>query len=141
DEYEVARLHRQSGFEERIADTFEGDYKVHYHLAPPAWPTGKDGRGRPNKRKFGPWMGRAFDLLTAMKPLRGTWADPFAYGADRKLEVALIGWFEDVMAKAPALPHDVALEVLSAPMEIRGYGPVKEAAAEKVQAEVAARLA
>ena len=30
--------------------------------------------------------------------------------------------------------------VLSAPMEIRGYGSVKEAAAEKVQAEVAARL-
>ena len=141
DEYEVARLHRQSGFEERIADSFEGDYKVHYHLAPPAWPTGKDGRGRPNKRKFGPWMGRAFDVLAAMKPLRGTWADPFAYGADRKLEVALIDWFEDVMAKAPALPHDAALEVLSAPMEIRGYGPVKEAAAEKVQAEVAARLA
>ena len=141
DEYEVARLHRQSGFEDRIAGSFEGDYKVHYHLAPPAWPTGKDGRGRPNKRKFGPWMGRAFDLLAAMKPLRGTWADPFAYGADRKLEVALIGWFEDVMAKAPALPHDAALEVLSAPMEIRGYGPVKEAAAEKVQAEVAARLA
>ena len=45
------------------------------------------------------------------------------------------------MAKAPALPHDEALAVLSAPMEIRGYGPVKEAAAEKVQAEVAAHLA
>ncbi|NUH64872.1 indolepyruvate ferredoxin oxidoreductase family protein [Sulfitobacter sp. S0837] len=140
DEYEVARLHRQSGFEERIADTFEGDYKVHYHLAPPAWPTGKDGRGRPNKRKFGPRMGRAFDLLAAMKPLRGTWADPFSYGADRKLEVALIEWYEGVMQAAPALPHDTALEVLSAPMEIRGYGPVKEAAAEKVQAEVAAKL-
>lgn len=140
DEYEVARLHRQSGFEERIADSFEGDYKVHYHLAPPAWPTGRDGRGRPNKRKFGPWMGRAFDLLAAMKPLRGTWADPFSYGADRKLEVGLIDWYEAVMAKAPALPHDEALAVLSAPMEIRGYGPVKEAAAEKVQAEVAARL-
>ncbi len=140
DEYEVARLHRQSGFEDRIADSFEGDYKVHYHLAPPAWPTGRDGRGRPNKRKFGPWMGRAFDLLAAMKPLRGTWADPFSYGADRKLEVGLIDWYEAVMAKAPALPHDEALAVLSAPMEIRGYGPVKEAAAEKVQAEVAARL-
>ncbi|MEX3314790.1 indolepyruvate ferredoxin oxidoreductase family protein [Sulfitobacter sp. PS-8MA] len=141
DEYEVARLHRQSGFEERIADTFEGDYKVHYHLAPPAWPTGKDGRGRPNKRKFGPWISRAFDLLAAMKPLRGTWADPFSYGADRKLEMALIDWYEDVLQAAPALPHDAALAVLSAPMEIRGYGPVKEAAAEKVQAEVAARLA
>ncbi|HAC49545.1 MAG TPA: pyruvate ferredoxin oxidoreductase, partial [Sulfitobacter sp.] len=140
DEYEVARLHRQSGFEERISDSFEGDYKVHYHLAPPAWPTGRDGRGRPNKRKFGPWMGRAFDLLAAMKPLRGTWADPFSYGADRKLEVGLIDWYEAVMAKAPALPHDEALAVLSAPMEIRGYGLVKEAAAEKVQAEVAAHL-
>jgi indolepyruvate ferredoxin oxidoreductase len=35
DEYEVARLHTDTGFLEKIAGQFEGDYKVHYHLAPP----------------------------------------------------------------------------------------------------------
>ena len=140
DEYEVARLHRETGFTERIAAEFEGDYKVHYHLAPPLWPTGHDTRGRPNKRKFGPWMGRAFGLLARMKLLRGTWADPFAYGADRKLEVALIGWFEDVLDKVRSgiTPDNRAamLAIISTPMDIRGYGPVKENAAREVQETV-----
>src|SRR5205823_13067713 len=35
DEYEVARLHTETGFQERIAAMFEGDYTVNYHLAPP----------------------------------------------------------------------------------------------------------
>ena len=35
DEYEVARLHAETGFQEKIAAMFEGDYKVNYHLAPP----------------------------------------------------------------------------------------------------------
>jgi indolepyruvate ferredoxin oxidoreductase len=143
DEYEVARLHRETGFDERIAGMFEGDYKVHYHLAPPMWPTGRDTRGRPFKRKFGPWMGGAFGVLARMKGLRGTWADVFSYGADRRLEVALIGWFEDVLARVAEgdLDAETREKVLALPMEIRGYGPVKEKAAEKVQAEVAALLA
>ncbi len=143
DEYEVARLHSETGFAERIASEFEGDYRIHYHLAPPLWPTGKDTRGRPFKRKFGPWMGRAFGLLSSMKGLRGTWADPFAYGADRKLEVSLIPWFEGLMDQVAAsdLPEETRVALLSAPMEIRGYGPVKEKAAHAVQAEVAAKLA
>ena len=140
DEYEVARLHRETGFAERIAAEFEGNYKVHYHLAPPLWPTGHDTRGRPDKRKFGPWIGHVFGLLARMKPLRGTWADPFAYGADRKLEVALIGWYEDVLDKVRSdiTPDNRAamLAILSAPMDVRGYGPVKEKAARKVQETV-----
>ena len=143
DEYEVARLHTQTGFAERIAQEFEGDYSINYHLAPPMWPTGHDTRGRPFKRKFGPWMGKGFEVLARMKGLRGSWADPFAYGADRRLEVALIGWYEDVMTRVAGLDMDDAakLELLAAPMEIRGYGPVKEKAAEVVQAHVAAKLA
>jgi indolepyruvate ferredoxin oxidoreductase len=142
DEYEVARLHSRTGFDARIADMFEPGYRVNYHLAPPIWPTGRDTRGRPFKRAFGPWMGRAFGVLARMKGLRGTWADVFAYGADRRLEVALIGWFEEVMQAVAAggLTEEQARTVLAAPMEIRGYGPVKEKAAEKVQAEVAAVL-
>tara|TARA_R110002110_G_scaffold106423_6_gene266805 strand:- start:3806 stop:7204 length:3399 start_codon:yes stop_codon:yes gene_type:complete len=143
DEYEVARLHSQQGFADQIAAEFEGAYRVNYHLAPPIWPTGHDTRGRPVKRAFGPWMGRAFTLLARMKGLRGSWADVFAYGADRRMEVALIGWFEGVLDTVAQsdLPEDDALAVLAAPMDIRGYGPVKEEAAGKVRAEVAALLA
>jgi indolepyruvate ferredoxin oxidoreductase len=142
DEYEVARLHAHSGFTDQIAQDFEGDYKIKYHLAPPLWPTGKDTRGRPFKKTFGPWMGNAFALLARMKGLRCTWADVFRYGADRKLEIALIGWFEEVMeqVKTAALDEEAALAVLTAPMEIRGYGPVKEKAAAQAKEKVAALL-
>lgn len=143
DEYEVARLHSQTGFAERIAEEFEGDYKVKYHLAPPMWPTGRDTRGRPFKRTFGPWMGSAFRLLARMKGLRGSWADVFSYGADRRMEVALIGWYEDLMDQVARsnLTQVDKLALLAAPMDIRGYGPVKEKAADKVRAEVETRLA
>ena len=143
DEYEVARLHSLPEFAARIAADFEGPYKVKYHLAPPMWPTGRDTRGRPFKRAFGPWMGRAFRLLAGMKTLRGTWADVFSYGADCKLEVGLIGWFERLLAQVAIADMDSAekLAILTSPMEIRGYGPVKEAAAQKVQADVSSKLA
>jgi indolepyruvate ferredoxin oxidoreductase len=143
DEYEVARLHTQTGFADQIADQFEGDYAVKYHLAPPLWPTGQDTRGRPFKKTFGPWMGKVFGILAQMKGLRGTWADVFAYSADRKMEVALIEWFENAMEAIATSPLSEArkLAVLTAPMEIRGYGPVKEKAAEQVKADVAKLLA
>ena len=35
DEYEVARLHTDTAFTSKIADMFEGDYKLVHHLAPP----------------------------------------------------------------------------------------------------------
>jgi len=35
DEYEVARLHCSADFTKKIAGLFEGDYQLHYHLAPP----------------------------------------------------------------------------------------------------------
>ena len=35
DEYEVARLHMETGFQERLRQEFEGDFTVKYHLAPP----------------------------------------------------------------------------------------------------------
>lgn len=35
DEYEVARLHSDGTFKQKISDLFEGDYKLRFHLAPP----------------------------------------------------------------------------------------------------------
>src|SRR6185312_4497054 len=35
DEYEVARLYTSGDFEKRIRETFDGDFKLHFNLAPP----------------------------------------------------------------------------------------------------------
>ena len=46
DEYEVARLHMESGFLDELRENFEGDYKV--QLSPrAAVPRGRQGRARP----------------------------------------------------------------------------------------------
>ena len=145
DEYEVARLHTQTGFRDELKKSFDGAYKVNYHLAPPLLPVGKDARGRPRKRQFGQWIEVPFRILARLKRLRGTPLDVFGYTAERRMERDLIGWYEGIIATiitrlASEQPAAV-LPLAKAPMEIRGFGPVKEAAAEKVKAEVAKMLA
>ena len=76
--------------------------------------------------------------MAGMKRLRGTWLDPFRFGADRKLDRDLLVWFVDLLDRLPL--DERADAVLAAPMEIRGYGPVREKAAEQVQARVAALM-
>ncbi|WP_407177087.1 indolepyruvate ferredoxin oxidoreductase family protein [Bradyrhizobium sp. STM 3562] len=141
DEYEVARLHMESGFLDALRNEFEGDFKIRYHLAPPFLPAEKDARGRPRKRAFGPWMQLPLKLLARLKFLRGTPLDVFGYTAERRAERELIAWYERQieamlgqlsLAKLPDL-----VAVARAPLEIRGYGPVKEAAIPKVKADVA----
>ncbi|MCK8483462.1 indolepyruvate ferredoxin oxidoreductase family protein [Aliiroseovarius sp. S2029] len=129
DEYEVARLHTQTGFDARLKQEFEPGFSVKYHFAPPLLPLGKDARGRPRKRAFGPWMTPVLTRLARLKTLRGTMFDPFGYTAERREEVALIGWYEDGLAqltgKITKDNHDDAMTFLFAPLEMRGYGPVK----------------
>lgn len=145
DEYEVARLHSDARFHEQLKVGFEGDFTVHYHLAPPLLPRRKDARGRPKKSKFGPWVTRAFVMLAQLRAIRGQWYDPFAYHPDRRLERALIPWFEAILNDLPALWQDGHKEatraLAAAPMDIRGYGPVKDAAVQDVRARAARILA
>ena len=145
DEYEVARLHMETGFLERLKEEFEGDYRVNYHLAPPLLPLGRDARGRPRKMQFGQWMQAPFRLLARMKFLRGTALDPFGHTAERREERALIGWYEDITDVLVALFGKADINSLAAiaklPLEMRGFGPVKRQAITKIKAEVAARLA
>ncbi|MBV9289845.1 MAG: 2-oxoacid:acceptor oxidoreductase family protein, partial [Hyphomicrobiales bacterium] len=144
DEYEVARLHLETGFRDELRRHFEGDYEIRYHLAPPFLPLGKDARGRPVKRAFGPWIETPFRLLARMKRLRGTPLDLFGYSSERRRERALIGWYEGLietmLARLCSEPPEALVKLARAPMAIRGFGPVKESAAKKVQAEVAAML-
>ena len=131
DEYEVARLHDET-LRAAVDAQFTGVRRMRFHLAPPL--LGGDGPdGRPRKRTFGPWMLGAFGLLRRFRFLRGTPFDPFGYGADRRLERALIAEYErDIdrvqAAFAPAT-RDIALELAALPLDIRGFGPVKAASA------------
>ena len=144
DEYEVARLHMQTGFTEKLKSEFDGDFRVVHHLAPPFLGAETDARGRPHKRAFGPWIRTPMRVLAHMKRLRGTAFDPFGYTAERRMERDLIGWYEGVVERALARlspeTHDTLRSLLERPMQIRGYGPVKEEAAERVRAEVEAGL-
>ena len=140
DEYEVARLHMESGFLDRLEKEFEGGFTVNYHLAPPFLSSGLDARGRPLKRRFGPWIQLPFRILAKLKRLRGTPLDPFGYTAERRMERDLIGWYEGVvetiLARYESGDREALVAAAKAPMDIRGYGPVKEKAVEKVKAEV-----
>ncbi len=129
DEYEVARLHTQTGFIERIAEQFEGDFKVHYHLAPPLLAKRND-KGQLVKQKYGPGMLTGFKLLAALKGLRGTAFDVFGYTEERRTERALIGEYmgmvESLLASLSADSHANAIEVARVPEGIKGFGHVKE---------------
>jgi len=137
DEYEVARLFAETDFMKEVNNTFEGDFKVHFHLAPPIMNRGLDARGRPRKRQFGPWMFRAFRLLAKFRMLRGTPIDPFSYSADRKMDRALLKNYEQlverIVRELNASNYDTFLQLAELASEVRGYGPVREQAAEAVQ--------
>lgn len=139
DEYEVARLHMETGFQERLRQEFEGDFTVNYHLAPPFMSSAKDARGRPLKRQFGPWIERAFRILARLKFLRGTPLDLFGYTHERQMERGLIDWYEKLMTDLmPWIAPDTIerlVKIAAAAMDIRGYGPVKMQAVTKVQKE------
>jgi len=81
-----------------------------------------------------------FSGLDRLKFLRGSVFDPFGYRAERRAERELIGWFETILDScAERATPDTAVEwcaILSAPMEIRGFGPVKTKAIAKVCATV-----
>ena len=145
DEYEVARLYTDGNFEKQLREQFDGDFKISFNLAPPVLSEGKDPLGRPKKRAFGAWMMPVFRALAGLRGLRGTAFDIFRHSPDRKLERELIASYEkDVATVLGALSPatlETAVELLSLPDRIRGYGPVKEKAAADVRARHAQLIA
>lgn len=132
DEYEVARLHTQTDFIASVREQYGNNAKLRFHLAPPILNRGRDARGRPLKKEFGAWIVPVFKVLATLKFLRGTVLDVFGYTAERRDERQLIREFETLIEKAlPNLRQETLGSVTSAVeafMDIRGYGPVKEAA-------------
>lgn len=144
DEYEVARLYTETSFLSEVADTFTGDYRIKFHVAPPLLAR-KQANGRPRKIEVGGWALKAFKLLAKMRGLRGTPLDLFAYSADRKLERQLLtGYQAQITTLTSGLRSDnytTAVELAQLPAEIRGFGLVKEQAAENAQQQAEQLLA
>ena len=144
DEYEVARLHTDRGFLGRVGAMFEGDFKLHYHLAPPLIAL-KNERGELQKKAFGPWMQTAFRLLAPLKVLRGTPLDPFGRTEERRIERALIAEYraslEEVLLALNAGNHAKAVEIARIPEAIKGFGHVKARHLAAVRPQWAALMA
>ncbi|CAN5351767.1 indolepyruvate ferredoxin oxidoreductase family protein [soil metagenome] len=128
DEYEVARLHTDTAFADAIKQQFEGNVRLDFYLAPPIMGKTND-LGEPVKQRFGPWMATAFKVLARFKFLRGTALDPFGRTEERRAERALIAqYLDDIEMVLSTLTVDrlaAAVELLSLPESIRGYGHVK----------------
>jgi indolepyruvate ferredoxin oxidoreductase len=144
DEYEVARLYTSGEFRRRLEQQFEGDYKLHFHLAPPLLAK-RNAKGELVKREYGPWVFTAFRLLAKLRGLRGGALDVFGYTEERRTERALIGDYEKTVAalldRLDAGNVALAAEIASIPEHIRGYGHVKHAHLDKARARQAELLA
>ena len=130
DEYEVARLYVNNDFINKINETFEGDFKINFHLAPIFFNKKDKLSGRPLKKKFGPWIIYFFKFLSNFKFLRGTFLDPFGYFDERKIERSLITNYEkkilEICSKLSKKNYSLAVEIASVPDQIRGFGYVKK---------------
>ena len=130
DEYEVARLYSDGEFERRVAQQFEGDWKLRFHLAPPLF-------ARRGGRQAG--QARLRPGHPAPVPPAGAAAAPARHALRsvrlhrRAARRARAGqeYHETLTAILPKLNRgnlDRAVALASVPEEIRGYGHVKEAA-------------
>jgi indolepyruvate ferredoxin oxidoreductase len=137
DEYEVARLHTESGFVESVKRNFGDDARMSFHFSPPLFARGDSATGRPRKYELGPWVLPILRVLAKLKWLRGTKLDPFGFSADRRLERELLARYEALLDRVADEVDDsrfeLAVELAQLPAQVRGYGPVKSAAAERAR--------
>ena len=130
DEYEVARLYTAPEFKKRLEAEFQGDYKLHFNLAPPGLRMFKSENGEPRKFEIGPWMYPLFGLLAKFKGLRGTPFDLLGLSKDRRLERRLIveykSWILAILPKLNEANYATAVKIAELPAEMKGYGPVKD---------------
>ena len=135
DEYEVARLHLET--RKRAEEAFEGDFKMNFHLAPPIM--SKEGSdGRPIKKKYrrgdaaqlqaaGAAEGAAGHAARPVRPVRGA-----EDGA--RADHAIRGRHGGMAAEArPRRRASRSTALAELPLSIRGFGPVKQANAEKAE--------
>jgi indolepyruvate ferredoxin oxidoreductase len=130
DEYEVARLFTDPAFENALSEQFESRGTLQLHLAPPLLSRRDKRTGEPRKMRFGRWMLPVFRLLAKGKALRGTAWDIFGYTRERRLEREMIADYQtlldEIIQRLSPATHHTAVALASLPLEIRGFGHIKE---------------
>lgn len=136
DEYEVARLYSGEDFQRQLRETFSGDYTLKFHMAPPLLAR-PDSSGTVRKMQFGPWMGKLMPLLARGKVLRGTFMDVFGYSGERRAErdwaCQVARAVEGIAAQLNTDNIAQARELVEIPLQVRGYGHVREQKFSQVQ--------
>jgi indolepyruvate ferredoxin oxidoreductase len=138
DEYEVARLHTESGFVESVRRNFGAGARMSFHFSPPLIAKVDPTTGRPRKYELGPWVLPLLRMLAKLRWLRGSRLNPFGWSADRRLERELLASYERLLGRIGSelddARFDVALALARLPEQVRGFGPIKRAAAERARA-------
>ncbi len=133
DAYEVARLFVSPGFAESVNASFSGTPRINYHLAPGAL-FGRPG-SRLTKRRYGAWFRLPLRILASLRPLRGTWIDPFRHTPEAATQRELLAQFETLLAFASnqmtAANRAGILEQISVFAGVRGFGSIRESAARE----------
>ncbi len=142
DEYEVARLYAETGFVQKISESFEGDYTLSFHLAPPLLARPDPKSGQVKKMAFGPWLLTAFKWLAKARRYRGSPWDVFGRSEERRLERAWLADYEaDVAALLPKLQRATLIDAIALarlPEKIRGFGHVRRRSMDAAMPERAA---
>jgi indolepyruvate ferredoxin oxidoreductase len=133
DEYEVARLHTESGFIESVKRSFGEGARMSFHFSPPLFARLDRATGRPKKYELGPWVLPFLRMLAKLRWLRGTKLDLFGLSADRRLEREQLARYEALLDRVAdevdESRFELAVELAALPSKVRGYGPIKSAAA------------
>ncbi len=138
DEYEVARLFTDGRFQDLLNQNFSEVRSLSFHFSPPSL------RGQTHKSKRAHklamnrfWMMPVLKLLAAARRFRGSWADPFQFHPDRRLDRQLITDYEHqidkILATLSPQTLPIAVELASLPQKMRGFGHVKQTAIKTVE--------
>ena len=130
----MARLYTETDFLHKLSEQFDGDLRLSFHLAPPGF-TKPGPDGRPKKITFGPWLLPVLKWLAKARRLRGSWLDPFRFGHERAVDRNLLNDYEadlDLLLKRSG-QASVMLQLANWPAEVRGFGPIRQQAADKAR--------
>ena len=137
DEYEVARLmldQAATSEARRLAETTGG--RLAWKLHPPILRA----LGMKSKIAVPVWWSPAIRLLAAMRRLRGTPFDVFAYTAVRRAERSLPGEYraavESDLSRLDARRYDAAVARAELPELVRGYEHIKMAGIRQLRSEL-----
>jgi indolepyruvate ferredoxin oxidoreductase len=125
DEYEVARLALEPALGAGLEAEFGPGARASWRLHPPVLRA----LGMKRKIALGPWFAPAFQVLRAMRGVRGTWLDPFGRTHVRVVERELIeeyvGLVDHLTGQLSPATAALAVQLASLPDAVRGYEDVK----------------